>query len=271
MSGEARYHVRALDRSLAILRAVNQYNGLIAAELSRMVELPRPTVLRLLNTLGDAGYIVRSESDGRYRATRRLRELSCGYQEETWLRSAVRPFLAELEAELVWPLAVICLRDNSLIVEALTDHESRMLERRDSAGLEVAPLASTSGYLHMALLPEARRLAYLDHALASDKATMDRLGLSVEQVADTVEQTRRDGFASLHLASHSALAVPVWCDGDLYCALNMRMHGALDARQKILGRYVDRLLQAADELAERIVQGGAALFDTPAAAAARPS
>ena len=101
MSETARYHVRALDRSLAILRMLNQHNGLVAAELSRLVDLPRPTVLRLLNTLSDAGYVMRSECDNRYRATRKLRELSCGYEEETWLRNVVQPFLAELEQELI--------------------------------------------------------------------------------------------------------------------------------------------------------------------------
>ncbi|HUD30772.1 MAG TPA: helix-turn-helix domain-containing protein [Novosphingobium sp.] len=269
MTEATRYHVRALDRSLAILRTLNQHNGLQATELSRLVFLPRPTVLRLLNTLGDAGYVARSESDGRYRATLRLRDLSCGYEEETWLRSVVRPFLAELEAELIWPLAVIRLQDHTLTVEALTDHNSQMLERRDCAGTEVAPLVSTSGYLHMALLPEPQGRRYLDHALATDGATMKRLGKSARDVVDKVEETGANGYAHLHLESHSAIAVPVWCNGLIYCALNMRMHGTLDARRQIMDGYVDQLREAAQVLAGRIMQAGAAVFDVPAARAAR--
>lgn len=262
MSETGRYHVRALDRSLAILRTLNQHNGLQAAELSRLVFLPRPTVLRLLNTLSDAGYVERSESDGRYRATRRLRDLSCGYEEETWLRSVVHPFLAELEGALIWPLAVIRLQDHTLTVEALTDHGSQMLERRDSAGTEVAPLVSTSGYLHMALLPDGQAQRYLDHALAADTASMERLGLSKQDVLDRVAQTRRDRYAHLHLPSHSAIAVPVWCHGKIYCALNMRMHGKLDVRKQLLERYVESLGHAADELAQRIIAAGEAVYET---------
>ncbi|MFC0204593.1 helix-turn-helix domain-containing protein [Novosphingobium soli] len=263
MSESQRYHVRALDRSLAILRALNQHNGLQATELSRLVALPRPTVLRLLNTLSDAGYVARSESDGRYRATRRLRDLSCGYEEETWLRSVVRPFLAELEADLIWPLAVIRLHEMTLIVEALTDHGSQMLERRDSAGTEVAPLVSTAGYLLMALLPATQGDRFLEHALETDRATMARLGWTEGDVREKVAETRRDGFAHLHLQTHSAIAVPVSCEGRISCALNMRMHGTLDARKQIMGRYVGDLHRAAAILAERITQAGAAVYEAP--------
>lgn len=261
MNENARYHVRALDRSLAILRTLNQHNGLQATELSRLVFLPRPTVLRLLNTLSDAGYVMRSESDGRFRATRRLRDLSCGYEEETWLRSVVRPFLAELEAELIWPLAVIRLQEHTLTIEALTDHNSQMLERRDCAGTEVAPLVSTAGYLHMALLPETQGGRFLQHALATDGATMQRLGMSEQDVRDKVAETRLAGYAHLHLATHSAVAVPVWCSGRIYCALNLRMHGTLEARQQIMERYVEALHSAAEDLAGRIMETGAAVYE----------
>lgn len=263
MSEGARYHVRALDRSLAILRTLNRHNGLQATELSRLVDLPRPTVLRLLNTLSGAGYVMRSESDGRYRATRRLRDLSCGYEEETWLRSVVKPFLAELEAELIWPLAVIRLHDRALIIEALTDHGSQMLERRDCAGTEVAPLVSTAGYLHMAFLPQGQARRYIDHVLATDTATMERLSMSAQDVIDKVAETQRHGYAHLHLDTHSAMAVPVWCHGAISCALIMRMHGTLDARQQIMARYADQLRDAAEVLAGRIIQTGAMIYDTP--------
>ena len=256
-----RYHVRALDRSLAILRMLNQHNGLIAAELSRLVSLPRPTVLRLLNTLSDAGYVTRSESDSRYRATLRLRDLSCGYQEETWLTNIVRPFLTELETELIWPLAVICLHGHSLIVESLTDHGSQMVERRDSAGIEVGPLTSSSGYLHMALLPEPEGRKFLDHAVAHGGATMECLQITIDDILARVEETRRHGYAVLHLPTYSAIAMPVWYKGQLICALNMRMHGLFDSRTMILGEYVDRLKEAAKALERRIADAGEAIFD----------
>lgn len=262
MSGDtARYHVRALNRSLTILRMLNQYNGLLAAELSRLVDLPRPTVLRLLNTLSDAGYVERSESDNRYRATLKLRELSCGYEEENWLRNIVQPFLSEIEQELVWPLAVLRLVENTLIVEALTDHGSLMIVRRDSPGIDVPLLSSSCGYLHMALLPSPMGQDLLNHALATGKETLDRIGLTIADVEMQVEQTRQNGYSELHLASHSALAVPVRVNGHLFCALNMRMYGSIEARKMLLKDYVNDLHESAEVLSNRIAQMDSALRD----------
>ena len=241
MTETARYHVRALDRSLAILRMLNQHNGLVAAELSRLVDLPRPTVLRLLNTLSEAGYVVRSDCDNRYRATRKLRELSCGYEEETWLRNVVQPFLAELEQEVVWPLAAIRLHGQTLIVEALTDHGSQMVERRDSPGIELAPLASSCGYLYMALLPPAKGQAFMAHAIAHGAETLARIGMSVDDVKAKVDEIRRHRYCALHFQSHSALSVPVYLGRELFCGLNMRMHGSIEARRLILGDYIEDL------------------------------
>ena len=257
MSDTGRYRVRALDRALAILRTLNQHNGLNASELSRQVALPRPTVLRLLDTLSDAGYVSRSQTDNRYRATRRLRELSCGYDEEAWLSSIVRPFLAELEAELVWPLAVICLHDQMLIVEALTDHNSQMLDRRESAGTEVSPLYSASGCLFMALLPEPERQAYIAHVREQGMEMLERLGITWEDVEVRIARAREQQYAELHLPTHSTIGVPVFLDGRIVSVLNMRMHGSLEARTLIMQRYVAPLQDAASDLAARMAAAGA--------------
>lgn len=262
-----RYHVRALDRSLAILRSLNRHNGLIASEVSQIVDLPRPTVLRLLKTLSDAGYVTRSETDGRYRATLRLRELSCGYEEETWLRSAVRPFLAELEAELIWPLAIVCLYGQTLIVEALTDHRSQMIERRDSPGIELSPLYSTSGYLYMAFLPEPQRREYIEHVITTGGEIMKKLGIGVQDVLAKVEEARKQGHAIVHLPTHSAISVPVTFQGRMMCSLNMRMHGSMEARAAILDRYAESLRQAAGDLALRIVAAESTVLGTAPAPA----
>src|ERR1700756_3932995 len=47
--------VRALERGLAVLAAMNRHKIASVLELARETRLPRPTVYRLLETLGRAG------------------------------------------------------------------------------------------------------------------------------------------------------------------------------------------------------------------------
>src|SRR5580704_6529100 len=54
--------VRALERGLAVLAAMNRHKIASVLELARETRLPRPTVYRLLETLGRAGYVTRAGS-----------------------------------------------------------------------------------------------------------------------------------------------------------------------------------------------------------------
>jgi len=58
--------VRALERGLAVLAAMNRHKIASVLELARETRLPRPTVYRLLKTLGRAGYVTRAGSADRF-------------------------------------------------------------------------------------------------------------------------------------------------------------------------------------------------------------
>lgn len=250
MSDPDRHHIRALGRAITILRVLNQHNGLNASELSRLIDLPRPTVLRLLTTLSDNGYVVRCDADTTFRASRKVRELSQGYVHP--LRDVASDFLAELEHDLVWPLAVVRLDGDALMVEALTDHSSRAVLRRDSAGRDLPLLASASGYLFLAEVDEAQRNRMLERAWTADEHLLKAAGISELDVFDRIERARHTDHALLHMPKYSSLSVAVRVDGQLRCALNLRMHASAEARRQRLESFIPDLRRGASELARRI-------------------
>ena len=71
--------VRAFKRGLDVLQEVNRSGGIRAGDVARKLDLPRPTVYRLLETLEELGYVARSASDDRFRVTRRALSLGDGY------------------------------------------------------------------------------------------------------------------------------------------------------------------------------------------------
>lgn len=54
--------VRAFKRGLDVLREVNRSGGIRAGDVARALDLPRPTVYRLLETLEELGYIARDSA-----------------------------------------------------------------------------------------------------------------------------------------------------------------------------------------------------------------
>ena len=88
--------VRAFKRGLDVLTEVNRSGGVRAADVARALDLPRPTVYRLLETLEELGYIARSASDDRYRVTRLASSLGDGYNPSVVICQAAAPYLNEL-------------------------------------------------------------------------------------------------------------------------------------------------------------------------------
>ena len=75
---QSRYLVPALDRGLKILEFLaGEPAGAGAAEIAASVKLPKPSVFRMLLTLHNAGYLLKDESAGSYRLSRKM--LSLGY------------------------------------------------------------------------------------------------------------------------------------------------------------------------------------------------
>jgi IclR family mhp operon transcriptional activator len=98
--------VRSFKRGLDVLREVNRSGGIRAGELAKNLQLARPTVYRLLETLEELGYVARSSSDDRFRITRLASGLGDGYDPGVVLCQAAAPVIAELRA-------ASCLADRS--------------------------------------------------------------------------------------------------------------------------------------------------------------
>jgi len=254
LTDTSRYQVRALDRALGIVKILNQHNGLNASELSRLVKLPRPTVLRLLQTMAESGYVMRSQSDGCFRVSRKIRELSSGFREQDWLGSVVKPFLGELSNRLVWPLAVVRFGGGRLVVEALTDHGSPMLIKREASGTELPLLTSASGYLMMSRMGAEERLKAVTQAFRQNGEMLRALGLTDRDVLRRIDETIANRYAALHLPSHSAVSIPLPSETVPDCALNMRVHASPELRTARIEENLPLLLGAAEALAARIDQ-----------------
>ena len=92
--------VRALERGLALLVAMNRRKLPSVFDLARDTRLPRPTVYRLLETLSRAGFVSRSSPHDRYCLTSQVRALSDGFAEDDWIANIAAPLMTEYDAPI---------------------------------------------------------------------------------------------------------------------------------------------------------------------------
>ncbi len=253
-SSESGDLVRALSRGLTLISVLNQFNGLTVRELALRADLPEPTTIRLLKTLAEEGYVVRSAADRRFRLSRHVRDLNSGYRAPAWIDAAARPVAERLQSALVWPVTVVAMIDDRLWPCVYTDSRCGLLHKR-SIGPENFPVLTTAvGWLFLALLPAEASARLLAQARREeDPAITDAA------VAARIAPIRADGHAVYPHADHTVVSAPIARQGEVVGALAVRHEHAAPLPAAQIETYARSLKQAAAEIA-----GAMALSEPPA-------
>ena len=88
--------VEAVVRALQILEALNRQPAATLTFLHGETGIPKPSIVRLLQTLEACGYVRHTDQRGAYRLTSRVRELTSGYHSEPRVVEVVGPLLERL-------------------------------------------------------------------------------------------------------------------------------------------------------------------------------
>ena len=100
--------VQSVLKALRLLTEVNRSSPATVGELHRRTGLPKPTIVRLLETLIEAGYVTRDERMRGYLVTSQVTQLSSGFHGAPMVIEAARPWATALTRQIKWPCAV-CL------------------------------------------------------------------------------------------------------------------------------------------------------------------
>jgi IclR family mhp operon transcriptional activator len=231
--------VRAVRRALDLLATINASRGATVPELVRDSGIPRPTVLRLIATLAEAGYVLRSPEGRRWEVTPRVARLASGFNFDTWLAATSAPILVDLLGKVGWPSDVMMLGGTEIHVRASNRPQCGVAIEADFHGMR-SPLAqSASGRAYLAWCPEVerRRLLALCVPRAQERAVLREL-----------EATRRRGYGLRDAALKppvGAIAVPVMLGASVACVLDLVFLPRVEPVERIAARCLAPLREAA--------------------------
>jgi IclR family mhp operon transcriptional activator len=249
--------IRALNRGLEVLTALNRLERAAINTLASAVRLPRTTTYRILETLRLAGYVERDAHDDCYRPTIMVRALSEGFDDEAMLAHIAKPHLSALGAAVVWPIAIATPSGGAMVIRETTDHQSPLALEHYGAGIRVPMLTSAAGRAYLAYCPAPEREALLE-MLARSSHPEDRIARSHAEVERILTETRTQGFGmaqrARRVSEETSLAVPVRAKDRVLATVSVRYAATAVPLRTAIEQFLPTMREAVTKI-EREFEG----------------
>jgi IclR family mhp operon transcriptional activator len=177
--------IEPIRRAFAVLEALNRRRATTLSLLAAETGLPRPTLVRLLQTLIELGYASRVSREAGYRLTDQVLTLAGGVRFIDHLVDASIAPMAAFTEEHGWPLYLATISSGGMAIRHSTAPDS--------------PMAfESAGYNRQSpLLYGALGRVWLAHASDEERRTaLKAAGVrQTPALAAALERVRRDGYA----------------------------------------------------------------------------
>ena len=186
--------INALARGLEVLQILQSSGALTLADLYRLTGIPKASLLRILKTLMERGFIWQRMVDDAWVPSFSLAELAGRMDRESQLVEVASPVLAALTAEIEWPSVLAVPRLTHM--EVLETNAARAYFDNIAlgpVGFEVNMLRSASGRAFVAFCEAPLREAILETLRRSERPG-NRMAHSAEYVTQVLAETRAQGF-----------------------------------------------------------------------------
>jgi len=240
--------VEALARGLEVIRSFDRIHvKQTISQISERTLLARPTVLRLLLTLQELGY-VRSQ-DNLYSLTPKVVDLGMAYVSALGLYGAAKPHMENLSLEVDQTVSLAELDGSDIVYTARVE-----VPKIVSVGVTVGarlPSASTAlGRILLADVPDTE----LRDILRTPTMSMfiPRTHFTAEEIRPRLQLVREQGWAESDEDLQygvQAIAAPIrGDDGRVVAAIGVGTHTSEISKEIVRERYLPLLLSTAQEI-----------------------
>ncbi len=201
----------SVQKAFALLDVVaSDQRGQTAKEIAASLDIPVPTVYRLLKTLVESEHLVHLKDDSRYALGYKVHALDTSLRRQVGTPSAVARLILELHSRGEAAAYYAVHRGDHIVVAHVVDSPAHRRITPMGFGFNDAAHATAFGKILLAGMDPDRRRTYLArHGLPS--MTGHTLG-TVEELDEELERVREDGIAKEReefILGASCLGAPV--------------------------------------------------------------
>lgn len=235
--------VESVRRALEVLRTLNRLRIGTVSKLHAETGLPKPTVVRMLDTLIADGYVVRDNMCGGYRVTHKVRELDSGYDGIAQIIEASRPCAIDLTAQIKWPVGIGIFDGDAIAIHFWTGTISPWVHANTMLGHRPNLITSAMGRAYMAFCPDDQR----DLLIARFRNDPTRkFGRAEEaEYRELLTRIRQNGYAfrepNTEPRRNTTVAFPIRHAGEVLASITVSFFVTAVPRNRIANQIIEPL------------------------------
>lgn len=244
-------NIRSAERTLQILRAMNQRPVSSIDYLHTETGLPKPTLVRFLKTMVNAGYVTNDRLQAGYQLTSLVTSLSSGYHGDPLVVEAGRAWALNLTRQLKWPVSIAVLEQNAMVVRLSTVAESQISPFHATINMRLGLFSRGLGRAYLAFCSDEQIAAFAQIVAANDPEEAPYVP-DPESLRKLISSIRESGFARRNFRvepkSSDTLAVPIFLDGEVRATIGITYFASVVREKNVILEYAGLLQKASAQI-----------------------
>ena len=259
--------IRGLERGLQVLLAFETSPICALQDLYALTRIPKPSLLRILLTLEQAGLIARRLADGRYRISANVTRMVRQRDRYESVAEAAAPVLERLGQAIACPASFVVPAGDHMELREFSRARNLVMVNPDRIGDPIPWLLSGVGRAYLAFCPDEERQDILALLRKSDQPE-NRLAHDPKRLERIFAETRQRGYGTRDPSNIGGFyGRPPFPDGLAGIAVPLldrkRVHGCIALRwpkssysiEQFAARHLADLKAAAEEIVRSLHHG----------------
>lgn len=213
--------LQTVQKTMMVLEEFNRHPTRRIQELSQTTGIPAPTMVRILETLCDTGYVRKISRQTGYCLTSKIAELAAGYDGLPRIIEVSRPIMANLAEQIEWPVGICTYDENAMTVQCCAAPSGPLAHRHSVLPQRHDLLRSAPGKVWLAYAPDRESLL-AEATLPASPTRRNATNSPALEIEHIVSSVQRAGFARSEIEDdHETItfAAPIFDDSGLVATL----------------------------------------------------
>ncbi|PHR96913.1 MAG: transcriptional regulator [Blastopirellula sp.] len=246
--------VRSVERVLAILEHLNRNRVTTVRDLHATTGLPKPTIVRLLQTLEQTGYVSNDAGHGGYQVTSKITSLGSGFHGDPLVVEAGRAHAVALTKHIIWPTTIAILDGTHMVVRYSTIPDSPNSPFHATVNMQLTLDRHALGLAYLAFCNSDEQDILINTVLTSKERNKNRISGKEKVLRQSLRFVREQGFAEripyMEPRSSNTIAVPIMGEERILGTLGITYFRAAYSQKDAAEKFVKKLHRTARDIAK---------------------